>query len=445
MERREFIKTGIAAGAAAALPAGCVPAAKKDAGTGGMSYRSCGTDKVSLLGYGCMRWPFKKGPDGTEIPDQDKIDELVDYAIAHGVNYFDTAPVYCRGLSEEITGKALARHPRDKWLIATKMSTFGHDFGEKQYEESLKMYHNSLRLLQTDHIDYYLIHAVGGGGLERLHKRFLDIGLLDYFLAEREAGRIRHLGFSFHGDVKVFDYLLSIHDRVHWDFVQIQMNYADWTHPGRRNVEAEYLYGELEKRGIPAVIMEPLLGGRLASLPDHLAARLKARRPESSIASWSFRFNGTFPGVLTELSGMKVMEHLEENIRTFSPLEPCSEKEIEMLLDVATSLMEYPLIPCNACDYCMPCPYGIDIPGILRHYDKMVEEGLMVSSPDDSSFRKARRAYLSSYGRTVERFRQADHCIGCGQCNPHCPQGIDIPKELRKIDKYVEGLKTNTV
>ena len=442
MKRREFIKTGLAAGAAVSLPVACTggKGRGKDA-EGVLERRTWDGQEVSLLGYGCMRWPFKKGPEGKDIPDQDKINELVDYAIAHGVNYFDTAPVNCRGLSEEVTGKALARHPRDKWLIATKMSTFGHDYGDKQFEESVKMYHNSLRLLQTDHIDYYLFHAVGGGGLDRLHKRLLDIGLLDYFLEERRQGRIRHLGFSFHGDVRVFDHLMSMHDEVHWDFVQIQMNYADWRHAGRRNVNAEYLYGELSKRGIPAVIMEPLLGGRLASLPDHLAARLKTLRPEESIASWSFRFLGSFPGVMTALSGMTYMEHLVDNLKTYSPLEPCSQKEMELLEEIATLLLKYPLIPCNACDYCMPCPYGIDIPGILRHYDKMVEEGLMATSPGEGNWRKARRAYLSSYGRTVERERQADHCVGCGRCNPHCPQSIDIPKELRKIDLYVEGLK----
>lgn len=446
MERREFIKDSLALGASAALLGSCSGGhgRRTEKAEGSMTFREFGGDRVSLLGYGCMRWPFTaKDENGNNAPDQEKINALVDYAIDHGVNYFDTAPVYCRGLSEEVTGKALARHPREKWLIATKLSATLHDYGEKQFEASVEMYRNSLRLLQTDHIDYYLLHALGGGGMPVLKRRVLDCGVLDYFLEERRKGNIRHLGFSFHGDVEVFDYLLSRNDEFHWDFVQIQMNYVDWKHAEGRNENAEYLYGELQKRGIPAVIMEPLLGGRLAKLPDHLAERLKTERPEETVASWAFRFNGTYPGVMTILSGMTYMEHLQENVATFSPVELCSRRELELLEDVATSLKKYPLVPCNACDYCMPCPYGIDIPGILTHYNSCVTEGVMGAGPGENGYRRARRAYLTSYMRQVERERQADHCIGCNQCSVHCPQGIDIPKELHRIDAYVESLKLN--
>ena len=180
------------------------------------------------------------------------------------------------------------------------------------------------------------------------------------------------MGWSFHGSVEVFDYLLSLD--VKWDFVQIQMNYVDWRHASGRNVNAEYLYGELAKRGIPAVIMEPLLGGRLSKLNDHLVARLKQRRPENSVASWAFRFAGTYPNVLCVLSGMTYMEHLQDNLRTYSPLEPLNEEEKEFLEETAQLMLKFPTIPCNDCKYCMPCPYGLDIPAILVHYNKCVNE-----------------------------------------------------------------------
>lgn len=184
--------------------------------------------------------------------------------------------------------------------------------------------------------------------------------MLDFLLREREAGRIRNLGWSFHGDQKVFDHLLAMHDsgEARWDFVQIQMNYVDWKHASDRNVNAEYLYGELEKRGIPAVIMEPLLGGRLSRLNDHLVERLKERRPTESTASWAFRYAGSWPGVLTVLSGMTYMEHLQDNIRTYSPLEPCTGEELALLEDTAQLMLKYPTVPCTECQYCMPCPYG---------------------------------------------------------------------------------------
>lgn len=284
---------------------------------------------------------------------------------------------------------------------------------------------------------------MGGEGIKTFHDRYIDNGVLDFLLKEREEGRIRNLGWSFHGSVEVFDYLLSLD--VKWDFVQIQMNYVDWRHASGRNVNAEYLYGELAKRGIPAVIMEPLLGGRLSKQNDHLVARLKQRRPENSVASWAFRFAGTYPNVLCVLSGMTYMEHLQDNLRTYSPLEPLNEEEKEFLEETAQLMLKFPTIPCNDCKYCMPCPYGLDIPAILVHYNKCVNEGNVPKSSQDENYRRARRAFLIGYDRSVPKLRQASHCTGCNQCNPHCPQSIDIPKELHRIDAYVEQLKQETL
>lgn len=298
---------------------------------------------------------------------------------------------------------------------------------------------------ELHYIDYYLFHILGmGNGLEEMRGRVYDSGMADFLMKEREAGRIRKLGFSFHGDVRVFDYMLQ-ESGIPWDFVQIQLNYSDWRHATGINVNAEYLYGELAKRRIPAVIMEPLLGGRLSKVHDHVVTKLKQREPDRSVASWAFRFAGSFPDVLTVLSGMTYMEHLQDNLRTYSPLQPLTQEEFAFLQETAELMAQYPTVPCNECQYCMPCPYGIDIPGVLLHYNKCVNEGNILASGRDTRYREARRAFLVGYDRSVPKLRQANHCIGCNQCLSHCPQSIDIPAELHRIDDYVESLKQETL
>lgn len=457
ISRRDFFRKVGAAGIATAGLSACAGGEK----TGGMSVEPTGEmtyrthpekgDRVSILGYGCMRWPMMSAPDSTDkVVNQEEVNRLVDYAIAHGVNYFDTAPPYVQGLSEDATGIALSRHPRSSYYLATKMSN--HHLtrrglrGEELRKASIEMYHHSLEALKTDYIDYYLMHNVGGEtGIPFLMERFFNNNLIDFLLEERKAGRIRNLGFSYHRDVRVFDYLLSLHDRIHWDFVQIQLNYVDWRHASGMNFNAEYLYGELEKRGIPCTVMEPLRGGRLASLPEHLNAKLKQQRPEESIASWAFRFAGSHPGVLSVLSGMTYMENLQDNLRTYSPLDPCSPEEFALLEEVAQEMSEYNAVPCTACEYCMPCPYGINIPAIFTHYNKCVYERNVPSSSQDENYRRARRAFLVGYDRSVPRLRQANHCIGCNECSPNCPQAIRIPQELQKIDRFVEDLKQGRI
>ncbi len=453
MSRRDFLKiVGIStATATAATLAGCGPKGagnnETGAGTvpvGKMDYRTNPKtgERVSLLGYGCMRWPTLPAPEkGGNVIDQDAVNELIDYAMAHGVNYYDTSPVYVQGWSERSTGLALKRHPRDKFFVATKLSNFSN----YTRENSIAMYRRSFEELQVDYIDYYLLHSIGNGGIETFRKRYIENGMIDYLMEERKAGRIRNLGFSFHGTKDVFDEVLAMHDRVHWDFVQIQLNYLDWRYASGNNVNADYLYAELEKQHIPAVIMEPLLGGRLSKVPEHIVARLKQRLPELSVASWAFRFAGTPAGVLTVLSGMTYLEHLQDNLKTYSPLKPVTAEEHEFLQQTADLMKQYPTIPCNDCKYCMPCPYGIDIPGVLVHYNKCVNEGNLPTTSGDPDYRRARRAFLVGYDRSVPRLRQASHCIGCRQCVEHCPQAIDIPAELHRIDDYVEHLKQNTL
>lgn len=449
INRRDFLKTlGVGSAVTAAALYGCSlknSKGKDDVPTDKMTYRinHNSGDKVSILGYGCMRLPnkSKKSEEEEDVIDQDMVNKLTDYAIAHGVNYFDTSPVYCQGKSEEAVGIALKKHPRNKFYIATKLSNFIDDDEEPATREaSMQMYHDSFKYLQVDHIDYYLLHSIGKS-LDDFQKRFIDNGMLDFLMAERKAGRIRNLGFSFHGDVAVFDYALSLHDKVHWDFVQIQLNYFDWQHASKDDVNADYLYTELHKRNIPSVIMEPLRGGRLAKIEFHLLSKLKQICPDDNAAAWAFRYAGSFPNVLTVLSGMTYMEHLQENIITYSPLHPIGEKEKKLLDEIVEGVSKFPYIGCTSCKYCMPCPYGLNIPGIFAQYNKCLDEGNYPDNIQDKEYRKARRAFLLGMDRSVSRQRQPDHCVNCGACLPKCPQHIAIPDEMQKIDKFMNKLK----
>lgn len=461
MQRRKFLKF-VGLGALIVSVPSCMSRTEETkkvsarSKNGKMSVRNTPAtgDTVSLLGYGCMRLPIVPGADETDaVIDQQQVQEHVDYALKHGVNYFDTAPVYCQGKSEGAIGQALSRHPRNSYFVATKMSNFKPETWPR--EQSIAIFQNSLRELRTDYIDYYLLHAIGGTGADldamaTYRARFEDNGILDYLLEQRRKGTIRNLGFSYHGDIKVFDHLLHLHDsgRLKWDFVQIQHNYIDYKHAPEvnpSNTASEYLYSELDKRGIPAVVMEPLLGGRLANVPPQVEAKMRAVKPDSSPAEWAFRYAATQPRVLTVLSGMTLMEHLQENINTFSPLEPISNEEDEFLQSLALEIMHNNQIPCTHCEYCMPCPYGIDIPGIFAHYNKCINHDNVPRDKQSSRYAEARRAFLIGYDRQVPRLRQAEHCIECGRCAPQCPQDINIPQEMRKIDKYVKNLRANKV
>ena len=439
MNRRQFLhKLGLGAAVMATNPLGMLagetgrPQANGDGNTPHqMTYRvqHRSGDKVSLLGFGMMRLP----------DDQDEVNRLVDYAIAHGVNYFDTAPMYKGGNSEPMTGIALSRHPREKYFVATKLSNQRETLWSR--EDGIKMYEQSFERLKVDYIDYYLLHSVGGGGVETLKKRFMDNGLLEFLLKEREAGRIRHLGFSYHGDVSVFDYLLDHQDEYHWDFVQIQMNYLDWRHAslnksgGKKDADAEYLYDKLEKTGVQTVVMEPLRGGALAGINDDLAQRLTAMRPDDSPARWAFRWVGSHPNILTTLSGMNQMSHMEENISTFSPLEPMTDAENKVLEEIADVMAGFPTIPCTTCSYCMPCPYGVDIPGNFAYYNEAVNQGIL-PLPD-----KQAADYMDRKQQFADGLRQAlpdastwaTQCVDCETCLKKCPQQIRIPNQMARI------------
>lgn len=401
-----------------------------------MTYRvQHGTgEQISLLGFGMMRLPN----------NQEEVNQLVDYAIEHGVNYFDTAPVYMGGESEVLTGNALARHPREKFFVATKMSNM---WGDTSLEKAKEMYETSMSKLRVDHIDYYLLHGIGGGGMESFNKRFIDNGLLDYLLEERKAGRIRHLGWSYHGDVSVFDWLLDHQDQYHWDFCQIQMNFLDWRHAsmrkGRRggDADAEYLYDKCVKTGVQCVIMEPLRGGAFGKMAPELTDRLKAVHPDDSTARWAFRWVGSFPNILTTLSGMNNMEHLEENVKTFSPLDPCTDKENKLLAEIADEMSGFPTIPCTTCAYCMPCPYGVDIPANFAYYNEAVNEHILpLPAQDAANYKERKGLFVEGYRKALaDEAKWAKKCQDCGECLSKCPQQIRIPNQMARI---VETLRS---
>ena len=463
INRRSFLKT-VTAGTVATAAASLTGCKNKDSNPaaddyehltepqkGRMTYRINPTthDRVSLLGYGMMRLPVEGGGSGrdSDAPlDQKMINKLVAYAYDHGVNYYDTSPAYCKGESEKATGTALRPFPRKSYFIATKLSNFSEETWSR--EASIEMYHNSFHLLGTDYIDYYLLHGVGMGGFEQFQKRYIDNGMIDYLAGERRAGRIRNLGFSFHGDYKAFQWLMDHHEQYHWDFCQIELNYLDWDYANEINdfnTDARVLYGELEKRGIPAVVMEPLLGGRLANVPQYFVSRLKQREPERTVASWAFRYAGTPKGVLTVLSGMTYMEHLKDNLVNYCPLTPLKPEEEKFLYTIAREIFDLKTIPCNDCKYCMPCPWGVNIPAIFVHYNKCINEGTLPHKAESESYARYRREYLIGLDRVVPRERQPDHCIGCNHCVPHCPQNIQIPQEMERLSHFIDSLKRGEI
>ena len=401
--------------------------------------------RISLLGYGAMRLPTVDGghantwqKDGYSVGDIDRrlLDDQIKTLLDGGVNYFDTSPAYCRGESERCLGEALAKSGCDRgdYILATKLS----NFAEQQFplEKGKEMFAASLANLRTDYVDNYLLHNIGHGGFETFRRRFVDNGAIDWLLGERSAGRIRNLGFSFHGDRRTFDWCLENHARIKWDFAMIQMNFVDWRHPGERNVAAEELYAALTKLAIPVVVMEPLRGGALARYNHAIARELAPLDPEATQAAWALRFCASHPNVMTVISGMTRSEHIAENLRTFSPLRPCTEPEFAALERAATAYLNCGTVPCTDCRYCMPCPYGLDIPALLRYRNEFLSRETGLSA----------RGLLDEYAKAVpEELRRAEHCTGCGRCRPHCPQQIDIPGEIAAVDHVIDILKNEVV
>lgn len=389
-------------------------------------------ETVGMLGLGCMRFPERDGH-----LDQDAVNEMIDYAIAHGINYFDSAPLY--GESEEVTGRALCRHPRESYFIATKMSHMGgRNFS---LEDGRRMFENSLKRLRVDYIDFYLLHSVPT--VAEFRKRYIENGLFDYLLGQRAEGRIRHLGFSYHGTNADLPQMLDLYD---WDFVQIQVNYVDWKDmpvdwdPGQGETSSESLYNCLADRGIPVVAMEPVKGGSLANVSDALAAVMRERHPELTPAANALTFVGTLPGMMVTLSGMSTMEQLKENVALFTGFKAFDDKDMAFMQTVADLYASNVHIPCTACAYCMPCPNGVNIPGNFRVFNS-ASDALSIPDPDhkDKAFAAKRKAFLKLY-KGLEKGTAADACTTCNACLPKCPQHIRIPDHLKRISDLVSSL-----
>ncbi len=352
---------------------------------------------LSRLGMGNMRLPQKDEPD--RPIDAEKSQEIIDYAMAHGINYYDTAWVYNNGGSEKFLGPALSKYPRDSYYLATKYMISATPDPVPTFEEQL-------RRLQTDHIDFYLLHCLSDSNIED----YLNSGCIDYFLEQQRKGRIRYLGFSSHASPETLERFASHHA---WDFAQLQINYFDWNY-GTAKAEYEIL----EKHNIPIMVMEPVRGGRLASLTPDTEASLKAAHPDWSIASWALRFVQSLPQVQVILSGMSNLEQISDNVNTFSGEVGLSGRDMALLMEVCEKFHTQVQIPCTGCRYCTDgCPMQINIPEFLKIYNTYKVDG----------------AWALNEMKKVESQGQPSDCIGCGACSSHCPQNIDIPTLMKEL------------
>ena len=368
-----------------------------------MLYKDFQGLKLSALGFGAMRLPVVDGQD-SQI-DQDATQEMVDYAMAHGVNYYDTAWGYHEGNSEVAMGRALAKHPRDSYYIATKFP--GYDLANMDKVEEI--FERQLEKTGMGYFDFYLIHNVCELNIDEYLNP--EHGIMPYLLEQKKAGRIRHLGFSAHGAIPVMERFLEAYGE-HMEFCQIQLNYLDWEfQDAKGKVEL------CEKHGLPVWVMEPVRGGKLAKLPEAAAEKLSSLRPDESVVSWAFRFIQGIPQVCVTLSGMSDFDQVRENIATFDEDKPLNEGELAALAEVAADLSSQGTVPCTACHYCTShCPMGLDIPKLLEMYNEHIVTG--------GGF------IPSMFVGTLPDDKKPSACIGCGSCAAVCPQQIDIPGTL---------------
>lgn len=369
-----------------------------------MIYRDFQDLKLSALGFGAMRLPVIDGDDGAI--DEPRALAMVDYAMEHGINYYDTAWGYHSGNSELVMGRALARYPRESFYLATKFP--GYDLANMPKVEEI--FARQLEKTGMEYFDFYLFHNVCEMNIDAyLNPEF---GIYDYLVKQREAGRIRHLGFSAHGSVEVMRRFLEAYGKD-MEFCQIQLNYLDWEfQDARGKVEL------LKEWGIPVWVMEPVRGGKLANLSEANAAKLSAARPDEEPVAWAFRFLQGIPEVVVTLSGMSNMEQLEANIATYETERPLTDEERATLQEVVDDMLGQGTVPCTACHYCTShCPQGLDIPFLLAMYNQM-----QVTGKGDFIAPMA----LSS----LPEDKQPSACIGCGSCAAVCPQQIDIPGTL---------------
>jgi predicted aldo/keto reductase-like oxidoreductase len=394
-----------------------------------------------LLGFGCMRLPTHM-IGGSKSIDEEVAAKMIDYAYRRGANYFDTAYIYHGGQSEVFLGKALKKYPRDSFYLADKMPTWA----VSDLDGAKRIFQEQLDRCQVEYFDNYLLHSLGSR--EEFDRVYLQQGVLDYLRQEKARGRIRKLGFSFHGDVPLFRYLVAEYP---WDFTMIQLNYLDWNGPDEEPSEGEHtkitgtLYRALEEKKIPCFVMEPVKGGHLAELSEPAAKLLHDAEPNRSTASWALRFVATHPDVVTVLSGMSTLDQVVDNINTMSDFKPLSQADESLVFKARDVFLHKQQIACTSCRYCMPCPYGVDIPGNFEVYNKWAAElGVADASARKTAAEKDRTAFLRHYRNSVEKSGRADHCIACGKCLSLCPQHLPIPDLLHSIDAMVQDLQSGT-
>ncbi|MBQ2700978.1 MAG: aldo/keto reductase [Clostridia bacterium] len=369
-----------------------------------MLYADFKDQKLSMLGFGTMRLPTVEGKI-----DEKQVEAMTDYAIRHGVNYFDTAIPYHDGLSEVVIGRVLNQYPRESWYLADKFP--GHQIAESYDPQAV--FEDQLRKCGVDYFDFYLLHNVYENSIQTYQDP--RWGILDYFRKQKQLGRIKHLGFSCHGSVKLLQEFLD-YCGDDMEFCQIQLNWLDWTLQ-----DAKAKVALLNERNIPIIVMEPLRGGRLCRLTEEEAAPLKRLRPESTGADWGLRFLQQIPGVKVILSGMSNQEQMQANVASFEEKAPLSAQEWETLLNVAEGMKD--AVPCTACRYCTPhCPMELDIPMLLAAYNEFkFNPGFMATMKLDA----------------LEESKRPSACIGCGSCEKMCPQHIQIPQVLETFAKGV--------
>lgn len=377
-----------------------------------MVYREFQDLQLSALGMGAMRLPVIDGNDA-QI-DKEATAEMVAYAMEHGINYYDTAWGYHDGNSETVMGEALSRYPRESFYLATKFP--GYDLSNMDKVESI--FEAQLEKCGVDYFDFYLFHNVCEMNIDA----YLDekYGIFDYLMEQKKKGRIRHLGFSAHGSYDIMKRFLDAYGK-HMEFCQIQLNYLDWSF---QNARAKV--DLLKEHHIPVWVMEPLRGGKLASLEDENAAVLKGLRPEEGIPAWAFRFLQSIPGVTMVLSGMSNFQQMQENIAVFEEDKPLDEKEMAALLEVADRMVKKIALPCTACHYCVShCPKGLDIPGLLELYNEHCFTGGGFIAP---------MALMA-----VPEEKKPGACIGCRSCEAVCPQQIKISEAMADFSARLQG------
>ncbi len=356
--------------------------------------------ETSLLGFGCMRFPITPKGD----IDEPEAERMLDKAIKEGVNYIDTAYPYHQGNSEVVVGKVLKKYPRDSFYLATKLPLWKVE-GK---EDVRRIFEEQLAKLQTNYIDFYLMHAVNKERWDKMK----ELGCIPILEKLKEEGKIKYLGFSFHDSYEVFEEVLNYRD---WDFCQIQFNYIDTEEQAGLKG-----YKLAEKKGVPLVIMEPVKGGRLAAFSGDIAERFQKLDESASLASFALRWVGSFPNVKVILSGMSSMEQVEDNLKTFRSFKPLSEEEIEVIQDVVRTMKGRIQNGCTGCKYCMPCPAGVDIPGCF---------GVWNQYHIYQNYNLVKQDWENSIGEK----HQPKNCVKCGKCEEACPQKLSIRNDLEKV------------